>query len=383
MTSNISSLPDRSAGFVPHRLVEARMSRRLSRSEVGRLVGVSGQAIAYYESGERRPDMSAVLKFSDALGRSPGFFLHPGPPFGGSCGTRFFRSTGHRSNRLNESLDVRLKWLWEISSFLADMVRFPEPNIAPPSLISGDGYLLTEIEHVAMQTRRHWGLGDGPIANVVALLETHGVILTRFSMGSERIDAFSSWLSGRPYIVLGSGKQSSVRSRFDAVHELAHLILHQDVSQEDMESPKVRERIEREANQFAGAFLLPRASLLGEFYSTRLNHLQGLKRRWRVSMQAIAHRAMQIGALDEEQYINFRKQMSAKKWITMEPLDDEISFEEPSFLRKSWELVSARTENICAAESGFWLGPDLIEEVAGFAPFSQPTDESVLRRISI
>jgi Zn-dependent peptidase ImmA (M78 family) len=216
-------------------------------------------------------------------------------------------------------MDVRLKWLWEISAFLAELVRFPEPNIPPLSLDHGDAYSLPEIEHIATQTRRHWQLGDGPIANVVALLETHGAVLSRFAMGSENVDAFSCWLSKRPYIVLGSGKQSAVRSRFDAAHELAHLILHQDVSQEDLESPKVRTRVEREANQFAGAFLLPRPSLLAEFYSNRLSHLQGLKRRWRVSMQALAHRAMQIGALDEDQYINFRKQMSSQKWLTSEP----------------------------------------------------------------
>jgi Zn-dependent peptidase ImmA (M78 family)/transcriptional regulator with XRE-family HTH domain len=382
--TNVAALPDRAAGFVPHRLVEARMARRLSRPELAAMIGVTRQAIGYYEAGERRPDMGMVLKFADALGRVPTFFLHPGPAFGGSQGTRYFRSTGPRSNRLNDSLDVRLKWLWEITTFLGGMVNFPKVDM-PPLAIPGDiNYSLPEIEHAATQTRRYWGLGDGPIANVIALLETRGAILSRFSMGTERVDAFSSWLSQRPYIVLGSGKQSAVRSRFDAVHELAHLILHRDISQEDLESSETRARIEREANQFAGAFLLPRSSLLGEFYSTRLSHLEGLKRRWRVSMQAIAHRAAQVGVLDEEQYINFRKQMSSKKWLTLEPLDDEIPFEEPSYLRKCWELMVANLDNLRITESGLDLGPDIVSEVTGYSPAPPPqAPEPRLRRVLI
>jgi Zn-dependent peptidase ImmA (M78 family)/transcriptional regulator with XRE-family HTH domain len=381
--TNVASLPDRAAGFVPHRLVEARMARRLSRPELAMLAGVTRQAIGYYETGERRPDMRMLLKFAEALGRSPSFFLHPGPPFGGSQGTRFFRSVGPRSNRLNESLDVRLKWLWEITTFLADLVRLPEVDVPSPSLPSGDGCSLPEIEHVATQTRRKWGLGDGPVANMIALLETHGVTLSRFSMGSERVDAFSCWLSRRPYIVLG-GKQSAVRSRFDAAHELAHLILHRDLTQEDLEAPETRVRVEKEANQFAGAFLLPRSSLLDEFYSTRLTHLEGLKQRWRVSMQAIAHRAAQIGVLDEDQYINFRKQMSSRKWLTLEPLDDQIPFEEPAFLQRCWALVMANLDNVGNTESGLGLGSDLIAEVTGYSPTPPPPiPRPTLKRVVI
>ncbi len=377
--TNISSLPDRAFGFSATRLVEARIARQISRAELAKLIGVTGQAIAYYEAGERRPDMSIVLKFSEILGRAPSFFLNSGPLFGSGRGTRFFRSTGYRTNRLNDSLDVRLKWLWEVTSVLADIIKLPEPNIIPPPSTGADGFLAPDIEHIATQTRRHWGMGDGPVANMVALLETHGVIVSRFALGSERVDAFSCWMSGRPYVVLGSGKQSAVRSRFDAAHELAHLILHRDVSQEELESPKTRARLEKEANLFAGAFLLPRTSFLGEFYSTRLAHLKGLKQRWKVSMQAIAHRAMQIGALDEEQYINFRKQMSAQKFLTSEPLDDELPFEEPGFLKKACALICG-SGAFAAFESG--LGTDLIEEIIGYsAPVAVPPTP-VLRRIA-
>jgi Zn-dependent peptidase ImmA (M78 family) len=139
--------------------------------------------------------------------------------------------------------------------------------------------------------------------------------------------------------LLGADKASAVRSRFDAAHELGHLILHRDISQDDLESKAVRERIEQEANWFAGAFLLPRSSIFREFYSTRANHLLGLKQRWLVSMQAIAHRAKVIGAIDENQYVAFRIQMTKRKELTKEKLDDVLPIEQPGLLYNAWKKL--------------------------------------------
>lgn len=379
--SNVLFLPDRGSGFVPERLYQARVARQISCAELARLVGLTGQAIGYYETGERRPDMGVVLRIAEALGRTPGFFLRPPRSLGGQMGTRFFRATGRRTNRVNLALDIRTKWLGELLSFLTEKVRLPAvnlPKIDPPS----DGhYSRGEIESLATQTRRHWNLGDGPIANMVALLETNGVIVTRFSLGQESISAFSCRVAGRPFVVLGSDKRSAARSRFDAAHELAHLLLHLDVSQEDIENKYIRDRIETEANWFAGAFLLPRNSILNEFYSTRLSHFEGLKSRWRVSMQAIAHRCKELGAVDEEQYVNFRKQMSARKWLTVEPLDDRIPLEWPGLLIKAWKLISEDKSARAEAELGF--GFDLLEEICAFPPEPpSPPAEPRLRQLS-
>ena len=43
--------------------------------------------------------------------------------------------------------------------------------------------------------------------------------------------------------------------------------------------------------------------------------------------------------LSEEQVLNLRKQLSANRWRKREPLDDEIQFEIPKALEKSFNLV--------------------------------------------
>ncbi|MGB6288332.1 MAG: ImmA/IrrE family metallo-endopeptidase [Xanthobacteraceae bacterium] len=273
---------------------------------------------------------------------------------------RFFRSVGPKSNKLNMALDVRTNWLWEfVQTLLQAGIRLPTPNVPLFDDVQPNGqYSFNQVEYLASRTRRYWNLGDGPINSVVALLESQGIIVCRFEIGTHSIDAFSCWADGRPYIILGSEKSSSVRSRFDAAHELGHLILHTDISEDDLEAKSVRDRIEREANWFAGAFLLPRGSLFREFYSTRANHLRGLKQRWLVSMQAIAHRAKDIGAIDENQYVAFRIQMTKRKELNKEPLDNVIPVERPGLLYNAWKKLSEKGR-LPPPEAGEWMGTSL------------------------
>lgn len=356
--NRIVAFPDRTTGFVPQRLVEARLVRQTSRAELARDLGVTGQAIGYYETGDRRPDMSVLLRMAEILEQPVSFFLRASPSFEGVRGTRFFRSIGTRSNKLNHALDVKTKWLWELVNYIGQNIRMPAVSLpdVPPAK-NDQGYSSREIDEIALSVRKHWGLGEGPIANVIALFETHGIVVTRFELGSDEIDAFSCWVRQRPYVLLGSEKKSCCRSRFDAAHELGHLLLHRHIGQEDLENKEIRDHIEHEANLFAGAFLLPRNAMLHEFYSTRMKHLQGMKVRWRVSMQAIAHRAKQIGIIDETQYILFRKQISFNRWNKAEPLDDVIPMEQPQWLLKCWKLLA---DNKLVREAG-------LEDELGFS----------------
>jgi Zn-dependent peptidase ImmA (M78 family)/transcriptional regulator with XRE-family HTH domain len=343
MTSSaeLFQFPDRAAGVVPQRIAEARTALQMSRADVARELNVTGTAIGHYENGDRRPDMSTLLRLAHILRQPVSFFFRDLAPVKNKRQVRFFRSVGPKSNKINMSLDVRADWLWEfVQMLLSAGIRLPTPNVPLFDDVSGDGgYSPEQMEYLASRIRRQWGLGDGPINNMIALLETNGVIVSRFDIGSTKIDAFSCWIDGRPYVILGSDKTSSVRSRFDAAHELGHLLLHRSISADDMEDKSVRERIEMEANFFAGAFLLPRDAIYREFYSTRVSHLMGLKQRWLVSMQAIVRRARDIGAIDENQYVGFRIQLTKRKELKAEPLDDVIPLERPGLLFNAWKKL--------------------------------------------
>ncbi len=94
--------------------------------------------------------------------------------------------------------------------------------------------------------------------------------------------------------MLGSDKDSAARSRFDAAHELAHLILHNSVTKL---GPPLHKLLEEQANRFAGAFLLPVDGFTNDIGALlTLNSLWVLKRKWRVSIAAMIHRCAEIWA---------------------------------------------------------------------------------------
>jgi len=174
---------------------------------------------------------------------------------------------------------------------------------------------------------------------MVALLESKGFIVIRSEFGVDNADAFSCWQNGRPFIFLASDKDCAVRSRFDAAHELGHMILHRHLSQEELEDVEILARIEHEANRFAGAFLLPARTFVSEVFSSSLKQFIDLKRRWKVAIGAMIYRCKDLGIFDEQHYINLRKQMSFNKWLKKEPLDEALPVEEPKLLFQSIKLL--------------------------------------------
>jgi Zn-dependent peptidase ImmA (M78 family) len=100
-----------------------------------------------------------------------------------------------------------------------------------------------------------WGLGDGPLPNLVQLAESRGIRVLGLPKAAEAVDAFSVWSEGFPYVFVCRAK-SPERARFDLAHEIGHLILHSRSGAVDS-----RKGVEREADQFASAFLMPDDSL--------------------------------------------------------------------------------------------------------------------------
>jgi Zn-dependent peptidase ImmA (M78 family) len=131
---------------------------------------------------------------------------------------------------------------------------------------------------------------------VVKLLESKGIVVALIPDDCQEVDAFSAWHDGRPLIFLVRHKGSTSRTRFDAAHELGHLVMHADVA---AGSPE----LERQANRFASAFLLPRESFLPEC-PRNLNWplFRELKQRWKVSIAALLKRAYDLECLSEASY---------------------------------------------------------------------------------
>lgn len=142
-------------------------------------------------------------------------------------------------------------------------------------------------------------------------------------------------------VVLGTEKPSFVRRQFSAAHELGHIVLHEKFNDLDDASREDFRKREDEANEFAAAFLLPKAAFLNDLKMcpNKLTRYVELKRKWRVSISAMVVRAYNLEAINQNQYQYLMRQISKNGWRTEEPLDDYISLTHPKALRQAVNLI--------------------------------------------
>lgn len=356
--------PSAGRRLIPARLRDARRAARMTQVELGVRSGVTRQSISAYEAGSKTPEPDVFNKITTALEQPASYFTSEDRQTFGAFSPKFFRKVGPETLRRNDACMVMGNWFAQTARYLDDFVNYPAINLPDVAAADPSGrYSDEEIEIAAEYTRRHWGLGLGPISNVVALAESNGIATCRYEMNGEKIEAFSFWNGNRPFIFMASEKEAGVRVRFDAAHEMAHLILHRWIETEELLDPKTLKRIESEADKFAGALLLPRKSFPNEMYTARLDAFLDLKLRWRVSIQAMIYRCKNLELIDDAQFTNLYKQISFRRWRTKEPLDDPkaIRIEQPRLLAQGMELIlqsgKKHPDEVCA-EIG--LNPGLI-----------------------
>lgn len=320
----------------PVRLKKARISRGYSLADLAEQIGVTKQYISQCELGITSAS-SIIYKLCDVLNYPIAFFCKTVKSVETSSAT-YFRSRKSTPKKLKEAANEKVDLFSEIKDFFGEYVNYPEINL-PDDIQLQDEYTLENLETIAKQVREYWKLGMGPIDDIVSVLQENGIIISRIKVGNNKIDAFSKWVNGTPYVFLSIDKGSAVRSRFDIAHELCHILLHQHITKEDMENKEKMNQIEKEADAFAGAFLLPTETFAREVFSSSLDNLISLKERWKVSVSCMIKRCYDLNIFSENQVTYLKKQMTYKNYWRKEPLDDKIQCEIPYLYKQIFELL--------------------------------------------
>jgi len=326
-------------GFVADRLRQAREARGLTLVALADLVELSSASISHYEKGEHTPRADTLNKLASALNVPMGFFLKEK-----SAEIRasvFYRSMSAATKQARSRAERRYEWLKEIVEYLSQYVDFPPLNL-PEFDLPQDfrGISTSDIEELASKVREIWRLGNGPIPNLVASMESNGIIVARGALGSEHLDAFSEFdpVQSRPYVFLGADKDVMVRSRFDAGHELFHLLAHRGVDRSTLNKSQDFRLLEQQAHRFALALLLPDSSFTSELWDVSLDSFRSMKARWKTSIAAMIFRSEQLGLVNEEAAKRLRINLSRRGWRRAEPLDD-LPVEKPTVIARSIELL--------------------------------------------
>ncbi|MBI4305012.1 MAG: ImmA/IrrE family metallo-endopeptidase [Chloroflexi bacterium] len=355
-------------GFVGARLREAREARGLTAISLAELLRVTRSAVSYYETGATSPQPEVMERMVSVLNVKPDFFFRPVAE-GEDIEPVFYRSMASATKEARLRGQRRYRWLKEIVAYLRQYVSLPRVNF--PGLDVGDKWKTlspTDIEIAATDVRRFWRLGDGPISDVMLLAENNGAIATRLEMGTAALDAFSAWdaKDRAPYVVLGSDKNASVRSRYDLAHELGHLVLHNNVDRSRLSSSVDFKLIEEQAHRFAGAFLVPAETFSADVFVPSLDAFRALKTKWRTSIGMMIHRAQDLGLVGGDQAQKLWISYNRRGWRTNEPLDDKLPVEEPRVLRRAFEvLIDAGIQSRAQITSRFPFSTNDVEELAG------------------
>lgn len=311
--------------FRPERLVSARALTGVTQADLAAAAGVGQPMVSMVEQHQR--DFSAELAraFAHAMALPVEYFeVAPRSiPRDSLHYRKQARARASETHRIHELFSEGFR----ITESLLDGSGYPRQFL--PAVQDDVGLLPVErIDEIAQQVRDVLGLdSQAPISNVTRALERVGVVVVPMNITGATLDKHAgvSWSAGRGEAALiGIMQSRGDRDRFTIAHELGHLVLH---------SFRISDDPEREANLFAGAFLVPELQVRSAIAAdATLTDLRRAKASWGVSIQAILMRATAINQISSDRSATLWKQLSARGWRKNEPV--EVGSETPRLLFK-------------------------------------------------
>lgn len=275
------------AGINPRRLTLARKRRGLTMTRLAERLGVEVRTVSAWEHSEFDPGEERVKQIGKALS-FPATFFYGDDLEQPSADSASFRALTKMTAAQRDIALSSGAIAFTLSKWINDSFELPEIDL--PDF--GRGF---DAEGAADSLRHYWGLGEYPVKNMVHLLESKGVRVFSLAIDAAEVDAFSVWHDSQPFVFLNTNK-STEHSRYDAAHELAHLLMHRHGA------PQGRVA-EHEANSFAAAFLMPRRSILANAPKLpTVEHLVKAKKFWGVSVAALAYRLSSLRVVTEWHY---------------------------------------------------------------------------------
>ncbi|ELK42785.1 hypothetical protein D478_07254 [Brevibacillus agri BAB-2500] len=128
------------------------------------------------------------------------------------------------------------------------------------------GQLRREAVSMAVETRKKFGIGEGPIRDVFSLLEDLQVLIARFPSEDPNLSGFFVVMGGKPCIYINTNHVLG-RQNYSAAHELCHWQYDTDErnGQPSLFSDVELDEVEYRAECFASAFLIPPDDLIRQF----------------------------------------------------------------------------------------------------------------------
>lgn len=288
--------------FNASRLTVARQRRGFTKRQLAEQINLDPRSVSGFEAGDYEPTDENLSSIASALSFPKSFFKADDIDIPSPEGVSFRAMSKMTAKQRDKAIAAGA-----LAYLLIDWVEknFDLPEVDLPDLREEDP------ETAASTLRQHWGLGTRPIKHMVHLLENFGIRVFSLAEESKDVDAYSVWRGIRPCVFLNTEK-SAERSRFDAAHELGHLVLHRHAAPNGLDA-------EKEADAFAGAFLMPAENMKANQRIKNLDQLIAIKEKWKVSLAAATYRSYELRLMSKWHYQTTFKEISQRGWRTQEP----------------------------------------------------------------
>ena len=275
---------------------------------------VSAQALGKYERDEMLPSSTVLIALAKALGVSESYLL--------STGQLELADVAFRKRKLTSARDeavLRAQVLNRVEKYLQieDILATASTEWKPPAGFPHPVSSVEQAELAADGLRNAWGLGQDPIPRLAEFLEEQGIKVLSLDGLADTISGMTARIergSGRfvPMIVINK-QHPGERQRFTLAHELGHLVL-EPIGDLD---------IDKAADRFAGAFLVPAPMLRAEVGARRheipLGELLSLKKLFLASMQCVLYRLKDLEIINQSLCSAVFVRMSKLGWRMKEP----------------------------------------------------------------
>ena len=154
-----------------------------------------------------------------------------------------------------------------------------EARMGPPSYAtrvpSASGEAVSQGEQIADQERHRLNIGNAPISDISELIASQGIWASGVQLPTDNMSGLFLRHPSIGLAILVNGSHVRGRRRFSYAHEYAHALLDRDRNIRVSSSDNSSEMVERRANAFAAAFLMPRTGV----YDALRNLHKGLPSR--------------------------------------------------------------------------------------------------------
>lgn len=330
--------------YNPNRIVLMRRLEKMSQAKLSEKTGYSTATLSRLQNSIIQFDEKTARKIAYAVDYPISFFSksdEPMPPT---------RLTYRRTSKTSISEINAVAAEYEILSSTVQRVANEaaiKPHLSWLDRIAprkSTALTIDDINRIAVSARKYLGIpSNKPIGNVTRILEHAGIVITPMHSNGEKSNSSTTsegvtcpeYTGAVPVLGYLNRENTGDRLRFTKAHEFGHLVLHR------FRKELNKKQKEKEAHQFAGAFLIPETAIRPAIdeYST-LSLFVNLKAEWGVSIAALIMRASALNIINAQRERSLQIQLSVRGWKKHEPVEVEV--EHPVLFKQMMGKVFGR-----------------------------------------